>query len=542
MKFSNLFMETHYTDMYGKSFFDFKKQYNKLKKENLYVNFSDFAGDPMDKSIHESPDHSDPAGVYAYPLRYVIDYPADVWYGRNSKYLRVLKPKKLESLHLQYDFNDIASVHLYLKKCGIPQKMYYIEFIQKAFGLKNNPSDYAKLFFKFIQINFDNVGETINKTNKFDVSYDNLRPSVEQTALLRNAGIHMVIDSAKSASKAVINNREPEQIIFLTPQSFDIIDVFEIGGRFFRGGKRIPSEGKTSGGLTDRDKRKIVQTISESVFNDKISEDIDNKKFWTVGGRRIEIHEGYTEQYMRTHKLGEKKHRESKQHTQEYVLITINCEYGFFEIKSSIDDDVYDIIHKIKQAISGKSVLRDWEKETKQSYLKKEKEDTESAWAIQREKSDEKKFLGAKKLLFIMNEFFKKHIGRSLDIEIKNDVNYVTAFEYSCRLVVHNIIFSKPMKIDYAAIARHININSEIEDDKIWITGQPIMFIADDPDTYDYIHDATQKISMALNEIFEKYPDAELDGSNPFYSKHIDIFINDVGHQIDNLNEGNSNE
>jgi hypothetical protein len=103
-----LLSEIHYEDIrVSKGWREFFSKYGSLEKvqelgydiEDLYVNFNSHAKDKMDKRIVFEPDknyygagaHSDPGGIYAYPLEYIITHPLSETYGINEyPYMRVL--------------------------------------------------------------------------------------------------------------------------------------------------------------------------------------------------------------------------------------------------------------------------------------------------------------------------------------------------------------------------------------------------------------------------------------------------------------------
>ena len=93
-------------DKYPQGFHDFFKKWKKHKSKNYYVQFSNHKDNTLDKTSYSDPTHSDPKGNYGYPLQYVIDYPMDIWYGANAKYLRVLESTANNILYL----NDICGL------------------------------------------------------------------------------------------------------------------------------------------------------------------------------------------------------------------------------------------------------------------------------------------------------------------------------------------------------------------------------------------------------------------------------------------------
>ncbi len=101
---SNKLNEIVYQDAFGPEFEKFHKKWKGQKKDRtLFVQFTNFDAGYDNKVGYSDPNHSDPKGVYGYPLWYVIDHPGDIWYGANAKFLRVLQnthPEK--TLQLTY--------------------------------------------------------------------------------------------------------------------------------------------------------------------------------------------------------------------------------------------------------------------------------------------------------------------------------------------------------------------------------------------------------------------------------------------------------
>jgi hypothetical protein len=216
MKFDDLvnrlYTEAHITDVMPKTFFEFVKKYKKLKADPyLFVQFTNHAGSNLQLGAHGSPDHADPVGVYGYPLKYVIEYPADIRYGSNAKYLRVLRntsPMDTLVLTALPEWRAEGLMH----KMGLDPML--LRQVGRHFKLNKNSSIYGKQLFGCIQHDFVN-GKPV------------IRSGAEQTALLRKV-CKAVEDRAKNRNTAIINPSEPQQIIFLSRDSFKVEEVFHL--------------------------------------------------------------------------------------------------------------------------------------------------------------------------------------------------------------------------------------------------------------------------------------------------------------------------
>ena len=103
--FRKLINEIHFTDYYGPAFVAFRKKYQKILKSPehhklsyAYVNFSNFKDDKLDRTAAQITDHHDPVGTYCYPIKYVLEHPADIWYGGNAKFMRVIQAVQTDKI------------------------------------------------------------------------------------------------------------------------------------------------------------------------------------------------------------------------------------------------------------------------------------------------------------------------------------------------------------------------------------------------------------------------------------------------------------
>lgn len=318
--------EVHYSDTYGPKFDEFRKKYLKQKNDTkLFVQFTDYADDPLNRVAYHDPNHNDPVGVYAYPLKYVLDYPADIWYGAASKYLRVIRLKSKNVVHLQNMENWWAKS--LLNKADI-SAYTYMDLSQKAFKHAKGKGQIGKQFFHVIQYDLDKPPSVETRLFSKPQKVYTQRTPAEQTALLRKMGIEVLIDNATTPNQAVINSREPNQAIFLTPSSFKIEDVFYMGDKE----KNVKISRMSF--YNDRILRKLAQKIAE-LMNDKIKERHDRsskssatQEYFTVKGRAISISILLPSWYTNTRKIGEKKHKEFQKYDPYEIHVEIYGERG----------------------------------------------------------------------------------------------------------------------------------------------------------------------------------------------------------------------
>lgn len=325
--------ETRYEDMYGDNFTDFITSYKhkaktgKIKASLYYVQFTNYRDNNLDKSMVATPDHRDPVGVYAYPLSYVLAHPADIWYGAGAKNLRVLKNVSKHSLTLPY----INSEHDMRTK---------LEWIDIGIGinvkqiLKDNPyildegtgNKWAKLFFYIVQHDVTKSGYP-------------LRSGMEQSRILKRE-FDAIIDDSKTIKKAVVNNREPEQICFLKRDAFQIVDVVKL-------------HGKENVDLVypQPPVRKLAARIALAMGDKLVTDSHESSgrgKFWTVKGRRIEISIETGKEARDGLKMGQKHHRHVKTYDYRYPSVTLSTEYGTVAFDADYEDSYEDLAKYVR--------------------------------------------------------------------------------------------------------------------------------------------------------------------------------------------------
>jgi GNAT superfamily N-acetyltransferase len=323
-------LEVHYTDVYPKGFQQFIKEWRGKKGSyDLYVQFTN-KGDVLDRSSVAVPDHQDPTGNYGYPLKYVIDHPADIWYGHGAKYVRVLQDNSRKRLNLS-SLNQYTADNL-LYKIGSSWSEAAKLFPDKAKGVTAP----GKLFFAMLQIDLPKC-EFESRGRRRVLSKQVFRSSAEQTKMLLSLGYDAVEDDAKNISQAAINDREPQQIAFLTPTAFKVLASYRMSDPEPGRGTRVSDD-------NDRLPRRIA-ALTAAVMGDKIKEHADNADvFWTHAGREIAVTGVDTSlPYRMAHlKIGQKKHKMFRKSNRYRFDVKVSSERGTFSFSIWSDDKVQD--------------------------------------------------------------------------------------------------------------------------------------------------------------------------------------------------------
>jgi hypothetical protein len=387
--------ETHWKDKFTKGFHVFRSKYLKLIRKgqanNLYVQFHNYKGNTLDRTNHASPDHSDPAANYAYPIKYVVNNPADLWYGAQAKYLRVLEEtKSLQTLVL----NSISSEYIckrYLndiypdkKTYEIDEMMYLakIHYKERVKGVNK----WAKIFFQCLQVDFDSEPEKkeAGMFSKERMLY-RIRGAEEQTNLLVKAGWKAIEDTAKKDSSAIINDREPEQIAFLTRDSFKVLEVFNLTGKdnflvTYDNAKQLGRKWCSQ-----------ILAIMDDKIKDKYS-DTSNAHFFSVKGREISITFEKPQSYY-DKKLGQKLHKANKLSDETYPKIRIDTEYGEMKYRLYADEEFNSLLDEIKRDWDNKKrgeFVDGWEPRTRERKDRIEKEEKDDYYTKLRKEEEEK--------------------------------------------------------------------------------------------------------------------------------------------------------
>ena len=174
----------------------------------------------------------------------------------------------------------------------------------------------------------------------------------QQTERFLKAGYDAVEDKAQKAIEATINHFEPEQIIFLTRNSFKVVEVFQL---------KTDIENKLFDRDSTRTLRKLAALIATKIgdklqneFKPKVSWE-GNPTYYTKSGRKIEIKVGFERSgdgydgHIKPHKL---------HGTDQGEKITINMytergnikkEYEPDKSYEDISSDIAEIFNKSKQ-------------------------------------------------------------------------------------------------------------------------------------------------------------------------------------------------
>lgn len=388
---NKILSETYYTDLYPKAFLEFVKKYKKQKTDNtLYVQFTNYSGSVLEKTPYSTPDHTDPVGIYAYPLKYIIDYPADIRYGRSAKYLRVLRIKNINrSLNLgTMEYWLAKSILGRMIKNEDPE--YLLSVAQKQFKYPNNRTRYAKQFFANVLFDLTQKIQTNN-----EVPY-RLRSGEEQTKLLLLAGIWSLKDISKTRKLAVINKNEPEQIIFLNRNSFDVVETFELRDAITKNLMQNPD------GNID-----LAQKLANSIFTkigDKILTSSESKHsevkfggtrsydFFSKKGFHLNIK--YDVEIPETWSFSEPtKHRDSKYFTRYYPTIYLYSDKQKINRKFDRSSTIKEISDYIGREYNNTKPNPDFKPLTLKSYqeeLKREKEEAQRESIKKQQDTDNK--------------------------------------------------------------------------------------------------------------------------------------------------------
>lgn len=357
--------EVAWQDLYPKAFAAFRTKYLKLQRQKkttgLYVQFTSHKDNTMDRTAHQTPDHSDPVGNYAYPMDYVLKAPADIWYGKGARYLRVLDDTSKNALHLSY-IDSEPKCERALNRLGfhIHDVHKMIELARKHHKDRLKGSNrWAKTFFQCVQMDY--LGGPIGEDKPGMFSKGGLvfriRTGAEQTALLRKGGYDALIDTARSGAAAVINDREPEQIVFLTRNAFRVLEVVPL-----RPG--VPEGELPAMTSPDPDTTRIVRPLAAQIaaaMDDRITEwggdpklrqkvefDGPYRSYWTAKGRRIEVTFDRPVSYYSGKKMGVKKHRGSTIADAYMTKVTVHSEIGTVTAAGGSGDTFAEVVDQFR--------------------------------------------------------------------------------------------------------------------------------------------------------------------------------------------------
>jgi hypothetical protein len=384
---NHLLNEVHFKDVTSEGFQKFYDKYKRFKTDkSLYVQFTG-KDNIDDKTSVQTPSHNDPMGIYGYPLNYIINNPADIWYGTRSKYIRVLKLKDNDKTLVLSDLSDYFFRNMLLSKLKDLTNNYVDEEIVKKFLRSNLHKGYTintgKIFMFYVQHKIPN-DFSWKKSEWRDLTKVS---SKEQNIILQKLGYNNIIDNTSSEKTASINNREPQQILFLNRKDLEIIDVFQ----------NYPSSEQQGVSITRNTEdyfKKICSLIFQSIGDQIVSgytqSGLDGKLFFSKNKRRILINSMKdTDQTF----IGWKKHKETKTGTPEIIKIQLITEYGDIYDAIYRDDKLEDAINNIKEKFLTTSKTDNPDNSklfSKQEWDKKIKDDDRKAYEKYRSQEDEK--------------------------------------------------------------------------------------------------------------------------------------------------------
>jgi len=432
--------ELHYIDMFPKKFEEFRKKYNKISRTPegrlLYVQFTNFKGDVLDRTSSETTDHADPMGNYAYPLSYVINNPADLWYGMDANNLRILEKTDLSTtliLSNIYSEEDCIYKALKLNKEWKNWTIQdYIKIVKTNYKKRIEPKNsgyWGRVFFQILQVDL-----TV-EPNPDALSPFPIRSAKEQTNMLLRAGWNVIEDNSTKDTTAIINDREPQQICFLDRKTFKVIDIFNLN---YNKKKSVSTSFKPD--------ELIEKKLATNIFNildDKIKEVYTRYTphiYYSVKGRQLII------QFIRPNsyydkKLGQKIHKANKLVDEHSPSINLNTEKGIISYSGTHDEKLSDTINYIKnrwEDIKNTKDIEGWIPRNKKKKEEKDNKDKKEYYEKQKEKKNIdniKQIPSFKKRL----EEWKKYLKYNYNIHNDNEslLNLVIIFEKISNIATH---------------------------------------------------------------------------------------------------------
>ncbi len=285
MLIRELLCEIHFSDLYPRTFTAFHQKYAPLVGDTaLYVNFTDAVGNTLDKGFSPKPNHRDPAGLYAYPLDYVLKHPSEIEYGQQARFLRVIRDTAQHKLLLNTMTQPLAVALLTRMDVAEPARM--MATVQRRFKYFGG-NLIAKQFFGVLQM-YLQIGQKTVTSNQ------------QQTALLLKAGIDALEDRATNSIEAVIYEAEPEQCVFLSRSAFRVIEVFQLRNEQSRSIHHAdPRE------MLRRLPGLIAQAIGDRIVaNNMTAERADKFSFYTATKRKIVVMTSKEYSFLTGHRQG----------------------------------------------------------------------------------------------------------------------------------------------------------------------------------------------------------------------------------------------
>jgi len=314
--------EVHWKELWPKGFQKLMSDWKGKHPYGLYVQFTNVpTGDTTHKTSNPKPDHADPVGTYAYPLEYVLEHPADIWYGHGTRYARVLRDKSSATVRLDaMRWHDTES---YVRKAGLGDQRT-IKNAKRIYKKRATGSTApGKIFMSIFQMNL-NVEPT---RDGWGVMRYPVRSGAEQTALLRKAGIDALLDKASRHSQASINDREPWQICWLTPRAFEVVTTYRLSD------PRGNHTDTTAGHRVEKLQRKIAAQLA-AVMGDTLTGERETTNlggwshWWTKQKRQINTFDEDESLNARFNADVSKPHRMNAKHDPHSLALVVKSERG----------------------------------------------------------------------------------------------------------------------------------------------------------------------------------------------------------------------
>ena len=383
--------EIRIEDSSPKQFMAFLKKWRAFARKNsvndYWVHFSNFRSDTTDKKFADSPDHTDPIGLYVYPMKYVLSHPSDIWYGIKAANLFVIeaKPKKAFWFSEVTSMQDIHRLIWNMFKGTWTISDYELNVLRNWFGYTGK-GKFAKTLMCAIQFDWTKFSGKITRQNLRNITNRNSgwirdlqRSGQEQTKLWNEAGYDMLIDTGTGA----VNDREPEQAIFLSRGAFKPIEKYAL---------RDPEQAQNSSITTNEPDDDFLRKIASMALAGMDGERLIKGKpltasqsgwhrWWTNNGWRVSVKmEDVTAVHKyNTLKLGEKPHKEVKNHDNRAIDVEIETPYGQISTNIGTNEKLDTAVKEMWKEYAtlkttrGNAPSPEWKPETQNDYLELEK-------------------------------------------------------------------------------------------------------------------------------------------------------------------------
>lgn len=463
-----------------------------LSDKSLYVQFTN-KDNTTDKTFVENPNHSDPSGNYAYPLEYVIKYPADIWYGNNTSHLRVLR-KRPDSKGLILNKIGYSYAMELFQRIGYSYDPYRIDKIKNSrFTLWNSglwdrlkkkfpnrikgANQDAKRFWQYIQTDYkiDETDEDYEKyqSDKLNTKFK-IRSSVDQNRILQYMGFDWVEDISKKDTSAIINDREPEQILFLN-RNFDIVDIFRLSD---------PSYKRS---MNTKNPDFLIKKLAVKIFeatDDKFSE-YDRGNIYSKKGRVISILTERPQSYYKTRNMGQKLHKEFGKYDSYFFRVWYSTEYGEIEFSSPRDATLEEIVLEIQEKYEYKKSANELDPDFKVRSIKIDKEDEDRERKEQLEKEEKEN-----------KELFDKYIKSN---EFQENCDTISEYYNIPKLDISYIRSNLDVFYDYLQLVSYLT-KDNIEDYNIYMN-----FVTNEnKEVETKIKDMESRVSYFFDKVYEE--------------------------------------